>query len=419
MSGYTSQQTWRRVPAGVWVLGVVSLLMDVSSEVVASLLPLYLTQTMMVSVAAVGLLEGVAVVTASATRIFAGALSDRWRNRKWMAVLGYGLSAASRPLFPIADTLVGITAARMLDRVGKGIRGAPRDALVADMSPADARGASFGVRKALDTVGGFLGPLLAIALVAALNGDVSRVLWIAAIPALAAVAVLAFGVREPESGRGESEERTARKAAPVPGVREMVALTPAMWTAIGITSLLTLARFSEAFLVLRAAESGIPVQWVPLVLVGLHAAYGLTSYPAGAWSDRVGRRRVLVAGASVLICAHLTLAAGATPTYVWIGIGLWGVHMGLTQGVLSSLLTDVTPAHLRGSAFGAASFISGLVMFLGNAASGAIWHWRGAPTLFLTAAAVSCLATAALSLWRPHPSNPAPASSLEKVQPLP
>jgi MFS family permease len=362
--------------------------------VVASLLPLYLTQTMMVSVAAIGLLEGVAVVTANATKIFAGALSDRWRNRKWMAVLGYGLSAASRPLFPIADSLVGITVARMLDRVGKGIRGAPRDAMVADMSPAEARGASFGVRKALDTVGGFLGPLLAIALVGALNGDITLILWIAAIPALLAVAVLAFGVREPE-------ERTARKTAPAPSMREMVKLTPAMWTAIGIVSLLTLARFSEAFLVLRAADSGIPVQWVPLVLVALHAAYGLTSYPAGAWSDRVGRRRVLVAGAFVLVCTHLTLAAGATPLHLWIGVGLWGVHMGLTQGVLSSLLTDVTPAHLRGSAFGVASFISGIVMFVGNAVSGVIWQWRGAQALFLTAAVVSCIATAALSLWRP------------------
>jgi MFS family permease len=397
MSGYTSKQTWRRVPAGVWVLGVVSLLMDVSSEVVASLLPLYLTQQLMISVAAVGLLEGVAVATASATKIVAGALSDRWRNRKWMAVLGYGLSAASRPLFPIADSLVGITIARMLDRVGKGIRGAPRDALVADMSPADARGASFGVRKSLDTVGGFLGPLLAIASVAAFNGDVTRVLWIAAIPALLAVAVLAIGVREPE-------EHSTRKVVPVPTAREMVLLTRAMWTAIGITSLLTLARFSEAFLVLRAADSGIPVQWVPLILVGLHAAYGVTSYPAGAWSDRVGRRRVLVAGAIVLVGAHLTLAAGATPLHVWIGVGLWGVHMGLTQGVLSSLLTDVTPAHLRGSAFGVASFISGIVMFAGNAASGAIWHWFGAPALFVTAAVISCTAIAALKLWHPEKS---------------
>lgn len=396
MSPPVTPHAWRRVPTGVWLLGVVSLLMDVSSEIIASLLPLHLTRNLMAPVAAVGLLEGVAVATANATKIVAGALSDRWRNRKWLAVVGYGLSAASRPLFPLADSIVGITAARMTDRVGKGIRGAPRDALVADLSPVDARGAAFGVRKALDTVGGFVGPLLAIGLVAATGGNLQHVFWIAAIPAAAAVAVLAAGVHEPE-------RRSAAKATPIPGWREMVRLTPPMWAAIGIVSLLTAARFSEAFLVLRAAESGIPVQWAPLCLVGLHAAYGLASYPAGVMSDRVGRRPVLVAGALVLVFAHLTLAAGATPVHVAIGIGLWGLHMGLTQGVLSSLLTDVTPPHLRGSAFGVASLVSGVVMFAGNSISGVIWDWRGASVLFLFAAAAACAATTALALWRPTP----------------
>lgn len=398
MSAPIAMRPWQRVPAGVWLLGIVSLLMDVSSEVIAALLPLHLTQNLMVSVAAVGLLEGVAMATASGTKVFAGALSDRWRNRKWLAVMGYGLSAASRPLFPMADSMVGITVARLTDRVGKGIRGAPRDALVADMSPADARGASFGVRKALDTVGGFLGPLLAIGLIAATGGNLHQVLWIATVPALAAVAVLAVGVREPE-------RRTPPTAVPVPGWREVLRLTPAMWTAIGVVSLLTLARFSEAFLVLRAAESGIPIEWVPLCLVGLHAVYGLASYPAGAWSDRVGRRPVLVAGALVLVFAHLTLASGATPVHVAAGIGLWGLHLGLTQGVSSSLLADVTPVHLRGSAFGVASLVSGVVMLAGNTVSGLLWHWHGAPVLFVIAAAVSCAATMALVLWYPTPSS--------------
>jgi MFS family permease len=394
MSEPMTPRAWRRVPPGVWLLGIVSLLMDVSSEIVASLLPLHLTHNLMVSVAAVGLLEGMAMATAAATKVVGGALSDRWRNRKWLTMVGYGLSAASRPLFPLAESMVGITVGRLTDRVGKGIRGAPRDALVADMSPADARGASFGVRKALDTVGGFLGPLLAIALVSATGGNLYQVLWMAAIPAVAAVVVLAAGVREPE--------RRARMAdVSVPGWHEMMRLTPGVWAAIGIVSLLTLARFSEAFLVLRAAESGVPVEWVPLCLVGLHAAYGLASYPAGAWSDRVGRRPVLIAGAIVLVFTHLTLAGGATPLHLAIGIGLWGLQMGLTQGVLSSLLTDVTPAHLRGAAFGVASLVSGLVMLVGNTASGVLWYWRGAHVLFLIAAGVSCVATVALALWRP------------------
>lgn len=405
MSAPATARAWRRVPGGVWLLGIVSLLMDVSSEVIAPLLPLHLTQNLRISVAAVGVLEGVAMATAAATKIAAGALSDRWRSRKWLAVLGYGLSAASRPLFPLADSVVGITVARLADRVGKGIRGAPRDALVADLSPADARGASFGVPKALDTVGGFLGPLLAIGLVAATDGDLHQVLWIAAIPAAAAVAVLTAGV-------GEPERRTATAATSTPGWREIVRLTPAIWFAIGVGSLLTLARFSEAFLVLRTAESGIPVTWVPLGIVGLHAAYGVASYPAGAWSDRVGRRPVLVAGALVLLVAHLCLAARAAPINLAIGIGFWGVHMGLTQGVLSSLLTDVTPAHLRGSAFGVAGLVSGLVMLVGNTASGVIWHWYGAHVLFSTAAGVTGVAAAALLVWRPRagdrPGNAVP-----------
>lgn len=389
MTGAMGGPAWQRVPPGVWLLGVVSLLMDVSSEIIGALLPLYLTQHLMVSAAAVGIVEGVAMATAATTKVVAGALTDRWRNRKWLAVLGYGLSAASRPLFPLADSLAGVVIARVADRLGKGIRSAPRDALVADLSPAEVRGASFGVRKALDTMGGFFGPLIAIALVAATGGDLQHVLWIACVPALLAVVVLAVGIREPE-------RHTTAVRAPVPTWRELVTLTPPMRAAIGMASLFAWARFSEAFLVLRAAQSGIPVVWVPLCLVGLHAAYGLASYPAGAWSDRVGRRPLLVAGAVVLACGHVVLAAGRTPLHVAVGIGLWGLHMGLTQGVLSSMLSDVTPVHLRGSAFGIASLASGAVMFAGNIVSGLLWTWRGPEFVFVVGAVVSCMAVAAL-----------------------
>lgn len=386
--------TWRHVPQGVWLLGVVSLLMDVSSEIIAALLPLYLTQQLMVSVAAVGLVEGLAMATAATTKVAAGALTDRWRNRKWLAVLGYGLSAASRPLFPIADSLSGIATARLVDRVGKGIRSAPRDAIVADLSPASIRGASFGVRKALDTMGGFLGPLLAMAFLAATDGNLTLIFWLATVPALLAVVVLAIGVREPE-------RHTPTVSVPIPSWRELAALTPEMWTAIGIMALLTWARFSEAFLVLRAAQSSIPVNWIPLCLVALHAAYGLASYPAGAWSDRIGRRPVLVAGSAVLVLAHLSLAAARTPLNLAIGIGLWGVHMGMTQSVLSSLLSDVTPAQLRGSAFGIASLVMGVVMFAGNLVAGVLWDTQGSEAVFVVAALISFVATAVLLRWRP------------------
>lgn len=402
------EPAWRRVPAGVWLLGLVSLLMDVSSEIIGALLPLYLTQTLMASTVAVGVIEGLAMATAAFTRPIAGMLSDRWRNRKWLAVLGYGLSAAARPLFPLADSVTGIALARLADRVGKGIRGAPRDALVADLSPVETRGASFGVRKALDTVGGVVGPVVAIGLVAATAENLRQVFWAATIPAVLAVVVLAAGIREPE-------QRTAAASRPVPGWRDVVQLTPSMWAAIGVMSLLTLARFSEAFLTLRAVQSGIAVTWVPLGLVGLHLAYGLASYPAGLWSDRVGRRPLLVAGAVTLVAAHTALGLARTPLNFALGIGLWGLHMGLTQGVLSSLLADVTPAYLRGSAFGAASLVSGAVMLAGNALCGVLWHWRGAEFVFAAAATVSCVATVALLLWRADPpareGQPVPTSS--------
>jgi MFS family permease len=389
----------RRIPIGVWVLGAVSLLMDVSSEIANSLLPIYLTQHLMVSAAAVGLVEGLAMATASATKLFAGVLSDRVQSRKALTVLGYGLAALSKPLFPLADTLMGIVGAKFVDRVGKGIRSAPRDALVADMAPPEVRGASFGVRKGLDTVGGFIGPVAAVALMAANGNDARRVLWFATIPAALAVAVLFFGVQEPP--------RTSVIKAKTFRWADAWSLTTATWVAIGITSLLTLARFSEAFLILRAAESGLTPTTVPLVLVGLHLAFGLASYPAGAWSDRIGRRPVLVTGAIVLLVAHVVLATGRTPINLWTGVTLWGLHMGLTQGVLSSLLTDAAPAHMRGSAFGIASVLTGLVLLIGNTMAGLLWHWHGAEAVFFVSAAMAAAVAAALVWWRPRAEWPA------------
>jgi MFS family permease len=385
----------RRIPIGVWVLGAVSLLMDVSSEIANSLLPIYMTQHLMVSAAAVGLVEGLAMATASATKLFAGVLSDRVQSRKALTVLGYGLAALSKPLFPLADTLMGIVGAKFVDRVGKGIRSAPRDALVADMAPPEVRGASFGVRKGLDTVGGFIGPIAAVALMASTGNDARRVLWFATIPAALAVAVLFFGVQEPP--------RTSVIKSKTFRWTDALSLTTATWVAIGITSLLTLARFSEAFLVLRAAESGLTATTVPLVLVGLHLAFGLASYPAGAWSDRIGRRPVLVTGVIVLLAAHLVLATGRTPAYLWTGVALWGLHMGLTQGVLASLLSDAAPAHMRGSAFGVASVLTGLVMLVGNTMAGLLWHWHGAEAVFYVSATMAAAVAAALLWWRPQP----------------
>lgn len=386
----------RRIPVGVWMLGAVSLLMDVSSEIANAILPLYLTQGLMASAAVVGVIEGLAMATAASVRLFAGVLSDRIHSRKGLAVLGYGLAALSKPLFPLAGSAFDVALGKLVDRVGKGIRSAPRDALVADLAPPEARGAAFGVRKTLDTVGGFVGPLAAVGLLVLTSNDLRRVLWIATIPAVAAVVVLLLGVHEPP------RRAPVKAAATVGGWTDALVLTPAVWWAIGTASLLTLARFSEAFLVLRAAQSGLTSTVVPLVLVALHLAFALGSYPAGVYSDRVGRRPLLAIGTLILVVAHLVLAAGREPWHVWTGAALWGLHMALTQGVLASLLSDVAPAHLRGSAFGVAGVTSGITMFLGNVVAGVLWQWKGAESTFYTSAALGMAVVVVLIVWQPR-----------------
>lgn len=390
----------KAIPSGVWLLGVVSLLMDVSSEIVNALLPLYLTSHLLVSTTAIGMIEGFAMATAATTRLFAGVISDRVRSRKWLVVLGYGLAAASKLLFPLAASVTAVAAAKFLDRVGKGIRSAPRDALVADLAPAHLRGAAFGVRKGLDTVGGFLGPLAAMALMLAMANDVTAVLWVAVIPAVVAVLLLIVGLREPR------DVRAGTRVTP-PSWHDAMRLTRRVWVAIAITSLLTLARFSEAFLILRAAQTGLAPATVPLVLVALHLAYGLASYPAGRISDRLGRTPVLAVGAAVLVAAHLLLATGPTVATLWTGVTLWGVHMGFTQGVQASLLADATPEHLRGSAFGVASVVSGAMAFVGNLLAGWLWQHYGAAFMFSFSAAVATAVTISLLRWPGRSASPA------------
>lgn len=373
----------RRVPIGVWLLGLVSLLMDVSSEIINALLPLYLVGSLGASVALVGLLEAFGNAVATVTRLVSGVWSDRTASRKRLALLGYGLAALSKPLVPLTGSVVGIAASKALDRIGKGIRTAPRDALVVDLTAPGNRGEAFGLRKAMDTVGGFVGPLLAMALMVAFANDVIAVFWVAALPALAAIGVLAFGVREPAS-------TTAMKSTVVTW-RDAGALTPRVWAAVGVTAGLSLARFGEAFLLLRATEVGLPARAVPLVLVVLHAFYGLTSYPAGRLSDRIGRGPLLSVGLVVLMGAHLTIGMAPSVAVFWLGIVFWGVHMGLTQSVLSSVVADVAPLHLRGSAFGVQAIASGAALAVGNVLAGWLWTSNGSRATFVTAAAIAAV----------------------------
>jgi MFS family permease len=386
-----------RIPRTVWILGFVSLLMDVSSEMIQTLLPLYLVTGLGASAVVVGLIEGVSVAVAMATKMFAGVLSDRVGNRKRLVVVGYGLGALSKPFFPLAESALAIMGAKFLDRVGKGIRGAPRDALIADVTPPHLRGRSFGLRKSLDTVGGFVGPLVAIGLMLATANHFQTVFWVATIPAVLAVVLLIVGIREPETPIGASKKK--------PGLRwrDAMKLDTAVWVAIGVSVLVTLARFSEAFLLLRAEGTGFSLAWIPLILVFMHLIYGGLAYPVGILADRVGRMGLLVVSLALLIAANLVLASAGDVTTLLVGVGLWGAHMGFSQGVLATLIADTAPAESRGTAFGMLSLATGIAVLLGNLLAGVLWEWRGPASTFHASAVLSTLAMAALGAlmaWR-------------------
>lgn len=378
-----------KIPTAIWALGFVSLLMDVSSELVHSLLPVFLVTALGASALVVGLIEGAAEATALIVKVFSGVLSDYWGRRKPLAVLGYGLGALSKPLFAVATGAGLVLAARLIDRVGKGIRGAPRDALVADIAPPAVRGAAFGLRQALDTVGAFLGPLLAMGLMLAWANDFRAVFWVAIVPGFLAVALLVFGVQEPE------KERPARPINPIQRA-QLGRLPAAYWQVVGFGALFMLARFSEAFLVLRAQQGGLQIAFAPLVLIGMNLVYALAAYPFGRLSDRMSHARLLVLGLLTLIGADLCLAHSATLAWVWAGISLWGLHLGITQGLLATMVADTAPADLRGTAFGLFNLVSGLALLVASVLAGLLWDRLGAPATFLVGSAIAALAIVAV-----------------------
>jgi MFS family permease len=381
-----------RIPGSIWVLGFVSLLMDVSSELIHSLLPVFMLTVLGVTAFTIGLIEGAAEATALIVKIFSGALSDYWGRRKPLAVLGYGLGAASKPLFALATGAGLVVTARLIDRVGKGIRGAPRDALVADMAPPEAPGAAFGLRQALDTVGAFLGPLLAMGLMVLWANDFRAVFWVATVPAFLAVALLLLGVREPQ-------RKTHGK--PVNPIRResLRRLPAAYWWVVGIGAVLTLARFSEAFLVLRAQQGGLPLALTPLVLIVMNAIYAVSAYPFGKLSDRMSHPTLLAWGLSLLIAADAALAYGNA--WTWVGIAFWGLHMGATQGLLATMVADTAPADLRGTGYGFFNLLSGIGMLLASAVAGLLWDQLGASFTFVAGGTFSALALVAIILRRP------------------
>lgn len=371
MNKKSSDATLRQIPAGIWILGFVSMLMDISSEMIHSLLPIFMVSTLGASALVVGLIEGLAESLALIVKVFSGTLSDYWAKRKGLAVLGYGLGALSKPLFAVAPTIGIVLTARLLDRVGKGIRGAPRDALVADFAPPHRRGAAFGLRQSLDTVGAFLGPLLAVGLMLLWANDFRAVFWVAAVPALMAVALLWFGLQEPERPPLEKHVNPIRR-------ENMKRLGSPYWWVVGIGAVFTLARFSEAFLVLRAQQGGMAVALVPLVMVAMSLSYALSAYPFGKLSDRMNHTKLLALGLVVLMAADIVLASGNHWATVLAGVALWGVHMGITQGLLATMVADSAPADLRGTAYGFFNLVSGAAMLIASVVAGLLWDQLGA-----------------------------------------
>ncbi len=393
------QSLSRGVPPTVWALGFVSLFMDISSEMIHALLPLFLVTTLGASTAVVGVIEGVAEATASIAKVFSGWISDRLGNRKWLMVAGYALAAVTKPVFVFAATPFEVLGARFADRVGKGIRGAPRDALVADVTPAEVRGKAYGVRQALDTVGAFVGPLLAILLMLAYAGDMRAVFAWAVAPAVASVLVGIFAVREPPRA-----QRQAGDGAPIrfADIRHVGA---AYWTVVAIGAVFTMARFSEAFLVLRAQNVGLAISYAPMVMVVMNVAYALVATPAGAWSDRYDRRSILALSIVPLIAADAMLAYVPTVPGVVAGVVLWGVHMGMSQGLLAALVADTVPAQQRGTAFGVFNLVGGVVLFFASFLAGWLWEALGPEATFVAGGAFAILSLAGVGLAIRRPQS--------------
>lgn len=378
------------------MLGFGSMFMDMSSELVHSLLPVFMATVLGASMVTIGVVEGIAEAAAAITKVFSGAVSDYFRKRKFLVVLGYGLSALTKPVFPLATTIWWVFGARFVDRIGKGIRGAPRDALLADIVPQQQRGAAYGLRQALDSVGAFLGPLFAVAFMIWLANDIKAVLWMATIPAFLAVLLLIVAVREPEPDGQAAGSATGLTWA------DTVSLPLRYWQVVLLGAVFTLARFSEAFLILRAQDVGLAVEYVPVIMIVMNVVYALFAYPAGAAADRLSARTLLAAGLAVLVFADVVLALAFSPWMALLGAAFWGLHMALTQGLLSKLVADTAPARLRGTAFGIFNLVSGSALLLASVIAGLLWSLFGPAATFIAGGSFAFVAAVGLLLFRPR-----------------
>lgn len=380
----------RTIPRSIWALGFVSMFMDISSEMIHSLLPLFLVSVLGVTATALGLLEGLAEGTVNIVKIFSGALSDWLGRRKALALIGYGMAALTKPLFPLANSFSLVFLARLIDRIGKGVRGVPRDALVADLVPEEVRGASYGLRQSLDTIGAVAGPLAAIWLMVIFKGEFRRVFWVALLPAFISVLLLTFIVHEPP------DSAKLRTLSAQFHWRQLRRFVPGFWFVVAIGGIFTLARFSEAFLILRARDLGLGTDYAPMVLVVMNVVYAASSYPAGHLSDRIDRRLVLVVGGISLIAADVTLARATGMFGLITGISLWGLHMGFSQGLLAALVADAAPTDRRGNAFGLFGLVSGIALLVASLLAGALWDHVGASSTFYAGASFAALGVGGL-----------------------
>ena len=383
--------SFKSMPRSVIILGFVSLFMDVSSEMIHSLLPVFMVSVLGASALAVGVIEGIAEATASITKIFSGVISDWIGKRKPLVLLGYGMAALTKPLFPLAQSIGAVLVARFVDRIGKGIRGAPRDALIADLVSKEQHGAAFGLRQSMDTVGAFLGPIIALVLMFLTADNYRLVFWVAFVPALAAVLCIIFGVQEPEHpAAGEKKPFPIQKS-------ELVRLPGSFWIVVAVASAFTLARFSEAFLILRASGLGLQAMWMPAILIIMNIVYAACAYPVGVLSDRIGKNGLLAAGIALLVVADIMLAFGGNLFWVFAGVVVWGLHMGMTEGLLAALIAGAAPADLRGTAFGMFNLLRGIVALIASALAGALWTAFGPPETFIAGAIFAVISL--IGLW--------------------
>ncbi|HET9917212.1 MAG TPA: MFS transporter [Candidatus Binatia bacterium] len=396
-SGNNARQLLRALPPGIWALGLSAMFMDMSSELVHSLLPMFMASVLGASMLTIGFLEGVAEATAAITKIFSGALSDYLGKRKFLVVLGYGLAAVTKPVFPLAPSIAWVFGARFIDRIGKGIRGAPRDALVADITPPELRGAAYGLRQSLDSVGAFLGPLLAIAFMALWANDIKAVLWVAVLPAFISVG-LVFSIREPVA-----QKNPPQNDSPI-ALSSTARLDANYWIVVVFGAVFTLARFSEAFLVLRAQSVGLSIGLVPMIMIVMNLVYAASAYPAGIASDHLSQRLMLVTGLAMLVLAELLLAFAAAPWQVFAGAGLWGLHMGFTQGLFNKLVANAAPTELRATAFGIFNLTSGISLLVASIIAGLLWQMIGPQATFLGGAAFAALAAIGVLTYRANPA---------------